>query len=246
MSGADESAGFVLHARRFRENSRILELFTREHGRVAVVARVSARPGRQGAAQLQPFRELLLRWRGRRALKNLQSFEALTLIALDGEAGICGLYCNELLLRLLPEQEPLPAIYDIYRRTLAALHDGAEPAPVLRRFEWRLLDELGYAADTEEDCLTGGPLAQADEYHFQPGQGFSVKLIGRDAVRLDAETMRALQRGEFDDPRLQRGLRRVTAAALQPLLGPKELKSRKLMRQLLQMKGKERNDSAHP
>ncbi len=235
MSPPDQSPGFILHSRRFRENSRIIEIFTRDHGRLSLVARVSPKGG---AALLQPFRELLFTWRGRRDLKNMQSAEPLASLVLDGEAGICGLYCNEVLQRVLPAQEPLPSVYGQYRWALERLAAGAPPSATLRRFEWHLLDALGYAADTAEDWLTGAPLAPAERYCFLPGHGFSVATPGRDAVVIDAATMRALQAEDFDDPALQRQLRAVTAAALRPLLGERELKSRQLMRQLLQIRGK--------
>ncbi len=237
MSAVEQSPGFVLHGRRFRENSRILDVFTRDHGRQSLLARVSPKGG---GVTWQPFRELLFAWRGQRDLKTLRAAEPLAVFALDGEAGICGLYCNEVLQRLLPAQAALPGIYAIYRQTLEALAVAAPAAATLRRFEWHLLDALGYAPDTSEDWLTGAPLAEAGRYYFMPGHGFSVAMPGRDAVAIDAATMAALQRGDFDEPAVQRALRRVTSAALRPLLGERELRSRQLMQQLLRIRGKQR------
>lgn len=227
-----ESPGFVIHGRRFRENSRIIEVFTRDAGRVSLVARVSSKPGKAGAAQLQPFRRLLLRWRGQRELKNLHSFEPLVLVPLSGEAGICGLYCNEILLHLLPAGLPFPDLFHVYEKTLENMAAGEPLGAVLRVFEWHLLDELGYAADVEEDCLTGAPLASAQQYFFLPGRGFSHRPPGQNAVALSAEAMLALREGRLDDPRYQREFRAVNTAAIRDLLGGRELKSRKLMRQL--------------
>ena len=241
-NGTIESTGFLLHSRRFRENSRLVDVFTADHGRVSLVARVSGRPGSAGAAQLQPFRYLLLRWRGQRALKNLQSFEALEMIALDGEAGICGLYCNEVLLRLLPDVLPLPGVFHVYRQTLQRLAAGGPLAPSLRRFEWQLLSELGYLADLEVDCLTGAPLTDAEHYYFLPGEGFSATMPGRDALAVSRTAIEALRREQFDATEMQREFRRITTAALQPLLGPKPLQSRKLMQQLTQYRRENDND----
>ncbi len=241
-NGTIESTGFLLHSRRFRENSRLVDVFTADHGRVSLVARVSGRPGSVGAAQLQPFRYLLLRWRGQRALKNLQSFEALEMIALDGEAGICGLYCNEVLLRLLPDVLPLPGVFHVYRQTLQRLAAGGPLAPSLRRFEWQLLSELGYLADLEVDCLTGAPLADAESYYFLPGEGFSVTMPGRDALAVSRGVIEALRREQFDAAEMQREFRSITTAALQPLLGSKPLQSRKLMQQLTQYRRENDND----
>ena len=233
-TGVSESIGFVLHSRRFRENSRIVDAFTQTHGKVSLLARVSARPGSANAVHLQPFRLVLFRWRGKRELKNLQSFDALDAMTLDGAAGICGLYCNEVLLRLLPELMPQPDVFQNYRETLTRMHAGEPLGASLRRFEWRLLNALGYAADLTEDCLTGAPLIAAEAYYFLPGRGFSAAMIGRDAIAVSSDALIALRNGDFSVAGLQRDFRRVTSAALRQLLGPKELKSRKLMQQLTQ------------
>ena len=233
MSGSVfDDRGYILHSRRYRENSRIIEVLTQTQGRVALVARVSAKPGARSAAQLQPFRELLLRWRGRGELKNLQSFEALGGFRLDGEAGICGLYCNEVLLHLLARELPVTEIFQAYHGTLQEMATGRPLAPALRTFEWFLLQELGYAIDPEEDCLTGEPLVDAECYYFTPGQGISASRPGRDALPLNPEVLLALQTSDFSSALQQRAFRQIMNLSLQRLLGGRELKSRKLIQNL--------------
>ena len=227
-----EDHGYILHGRRFRENSRILEILCRDQGRIALMARVSGKSGARNAALLQPFRETLFRWHGRGELKNMQSFETVQGYTLGGEAGICGLYCNELLLHLLPKGLPAPEVYQAYHATLQRLSDGQPAGPALRAFEWLLLMALGYAADLEEDSLTGQPLAVCSVYYFLPGQGVSARTPGKGSIEISSDALAALRSGDFSAPEHQRIFRQLTAAALQQLLGSRKLKSRELIRNL--------------
>ncbi len=142
----DDQPAFVLHTYAYRETSLIVEAFTSEYGRVAMVARGAKRPRSELRGLLQGFQPLLLSWAGQQELKTLVKAEwrgGLPLVG--GAALLCGFYLNELLLKLLPREDPHPRLFASYESALGDLAAGAEQAPVLRRFELTLLTELGYA-----------------------------------------------------------------------------------------------------
>ena len=138
---------FLLHHYPWRDTSRILELMTRTHGRVSVFSRASRRSGSTATGgALQPFTESLVSWSGRGEAGHLTSAERVRPPAtLAGDRLMSGFYANELLLKLLPREDPHPRLFASYETALAELAAGSAQAPVLRRFELALLTELGYA-----------------------------------------------------------------------------------------------------
>ncbi|MGF1547406.1 MAG: DNA repair protein RecO [Thiotrichales bacterium] len=226
------SAGYVLHARRYRENSRILEVFSEAHGRVALLTRVSQKHSGGALGKLQPFHENLYRWRGRSELQTAVGIDELGALRLEGLAGICGLYCNELLLRLLAKSLPHPEIYKAYRETLAALAEASPPGPWLRRFEAELLDALGYGLNLETDCHDGADLARADGYFFHPGHGISTRRVAAEGFAVGAAALRAIHERRFDEPALMREIRQILGAAVNHLLNGRPLASKLLLQSL--------------
>ena len=132
---------YVLHSRPYRETSALVDFLTPQ-GRLRAVLR-SAR-GKAGTLA-RPFVPLEIEFRGRGELKNVGRMESAGISTwLNGEALFSGLYLNELLIRLLPAEDPHPSIFDHYAATLLALAEGRPLEPLLRAFEWRLLDDVGY------------------------------------------------------------------------------------------------------
>jgi DNA repair protein RecO (recombination protein O) len=173
MSVQTLKRGFVLHRRDYRNTSLLIELFTADEGRLACVAKgaKSAPRGRSAlAALLQPFQPLWLGWVGRGEVKTLTRAEAAApSIALVAERLYCGFYLNELLIRLLDRQDPHEALFVFYQQALADL--ASEPLDaVLRRFELRLLEELGYALDLRSDSQ-GKPIEPVHDYRYTSDQG---------------------------------------------------------------------------
>ena len=171
----DDQSGYVLHAYPYRETSLIVEVFTAEHGRVGLVARGAKRPRSELRGLLQAFQPLTLAWAGSGELKTLVKAEwqgGLPLPA--GAALLCGFYLNELLLKLLPREDPHPALFAHYEDALHALsreESGAGQAVVLRRFELKLLAELGYALALTHEATTGRAVDPAERYHYAFDRG---------------------------------------------------------------------------
>lgn len=222
----DRQPAFVLHRRAYRESSFLLDLFTRDHGRVAAVARGMRAP-RRGAATAQPLQPLLVAWSGRTELKTLGTAEAAAgAFVLAGERLYSALYVNELLLRLLPPQDPHPVLFEAYVALLAELAGGEALEPPLRRFELRLLRELGYGIALDHDTGTGGVLEPAAAYAFDPAGGFRRADAAALAQAYPGHVLAAIAREDFSDPLTRRHAKRLLRAALAELLGPRPLRSR--------------------
>lgn len=214
---------FFLHTRPYRETSLLVDMFTPESGRLSAVLR-GARRGKTSTPQL--FQPLLLEIAGHTELKTLRQVEmAGAALSLTGTALFSAFYLNELLIRLLPREEPQAALFVAYAETLGGLADNAEPAALLRAFECGLLDALGYGIDFAHDSERGEPLSDACAYDFHPERGF---FRSRGHTAFTAEVLRMLAAGNFSEPAAAAAAKRINRLALARLLGNKPLKSREL------------------
>jgi DNA repair protein RecO (recombination protein O) len=219
---------YLLHQYAYRDTSRILEVFTREHGRLTLFAR-----GANGAKSslkglLRPFQRLLVSWVGKTEACQLAGAEidgALTNLA--KERLMSGFYLNELLLKLTERCDPHPEIFDAYRRCIEALAGGAAEEVALRCFEKRLLDNLGYGLELSRTA-DGEPVSRDGYYRFAAERGPQPcvadapgAIYGRSLADLDAES--------FDDARSLRDAKRVLRSALDACLDGRVLKSREVM-----------------
>lgn len=212
---------WVLHRRPYRNSSLLVDLFSAATGRLAVVAR-----GGQREPLLQPFRPLLAQWAGRGELRSLRSVEAAGVtVSLQGEALYCGLYLNELLVRLLHRDDPQPDLVNAYEMALGLLAIADSPMDVvLRHFEMRLLDAMGYALTLQHD-IRDQPLQAGLRYRLLPEQGLVADASGPYAGAI----LNDIARGHWHDDsrRIARDLMRE---ALAPHLGDRPLVSRSLFR----------------
>ena len=168
----DQEPGYVLHTYPYMETSLIVEAFSRRYGRVPLLARGARRPRSAMRGVLLSFHALRLSWSGSAELANLRAAEwAGALQPLAGRGLMCGFYLNELLLRLLPREDPHESLFDVYGETLSRLSGEKSFAEILRRFEKRLLAELGYAPLLERDAASGAPIDPARRYAYEPDRG---------------------------------------------------------------------------
>lgn len=234
----EQEPGFLLHHSPYRESSRLLEVFTREHGRVGLVARGARRAGAQRAA-LQPFQALRLSWTLRGELGTLTAVEAEgPYRLLPGRALLSAWYMNELLLRLLARQDPHGDVFAAYAEALEGLAGGRRPAPVLRIFEKRLLAGLGYGLQLSVEAETGTALAAEDWYRYDLEHGPVRVATGRQGeLVFRGRELLALEAEELSEPEAARAARRLLQAALRPHLGERELQSRRVLRGLVRQNG---------
>ena len=163
----DLEPAFVLHARPWRESSLLVEIFGRGHGRLGLVARGARRPKSRMRGLLQPFIPLLLSWRGAGELATLTGAEPeSTVLPPSGSTAIVGFYLNEILMRFLHRHDPEPALFDHYRATLDRIANEDDPESVLRIFEKRLLEAMGYALELEREADSGLAIEPARRYRY--------------------------------------------------------------------------------
>ncbi|WP_436407977.1 DNA repair protein RecO [Burkholderia oklahomensis] len=141
-----EQPAFVLHSHPYRETSLVIDVLTRDHGRIALVAKGAKRPHSALRGVLQTFQPLSLSWSGKSELRTLTGAEWVGgMLPLAGDALLCGFYVNELLVKFCAREDPHPPLFKHYLVTLTRLAHGEPPVQVLRSFERVLLRETGYA-----------------------------------------------------------------------------------------------------
>lgn len=196
---ADESA-YVLHRYDWSETSLVLEVFTRYHGRIALVAKGVKRPTSQFRPVLLPLQPLQLSWSGDAEVRTLKSAHWVGgHVMPTGEALIAGSYLNELLVKLLARDDPYPRLFDWFATAVHTLADQPEARTVvLRAFELLMLREIGLLPDLVREGGTLAPLNEGERYVLQAESGLRVAHED-DHHALDAARWRDLQEA-LDDP----------------------------------------------
>jgi DNA repair protein RecO (recombination protein O) len=235
MLSADQlQAAYILHTRPYRDTSLLIDAFTVLQGRVNLIAK-GARGIRGKKSRfkgsLQAFMPLLLSFRGKTDLMNLLNAEPnpIPIPHLTGKLLVCGLYLNELLIRLLYRYDPYPQLFKAYQTTLCSLSDN--PAIALRLFEKKLLAELGYALYLDKESLTHQALLPHQFYQFIPSQGLVVclnKSISRQCI-FSGTSLLATHHESWDTPIDLLDAKRLFRLALNYLLEGKAIRSRELL-----------------
>lgn len=225
-------SAFILHARPFRNTSLLLDLFTKDQGRIGAVARGVRGPRSKTQGITQPFIPLLISWSGRSELVTLRDVELEgDFSQLTSSAVLSGFYLNELLLRLLHKHDPHPELFAAYKQTLINLNQGPIELS-LRLFEQQLLNELGYGLVLDEEAHSGAPIEADAHYHYQTELGFVRVALEYSTVPHSAifcgQSLLAFQAGLLTEPTVLRDAKRLMRMALAPLLGPQPLKCREL------------------
>jgi len=231
----DDQRAFVLHTFPYRETSAIVETLSEAYGRVALVARGAKRTRSELRGLLQAFQPLLLSWSGTGELKTLIRAEwrgGLPLVT--GSALLCGFYLNELLLKLLPREDPHPRLFTEYESALGRLARGEEQASILRQFELRLLAELGYALPLTHEADTGRPVDPGERYYyaFERGPRTLAAEPGRRYPQVRGATLLALARDDYAAPESATEAKRLMREVLDYYLERRKLVSRRVVRDL--------------
>jgi len=238
-SRVDHQPALVLHSYPWRETSLVVEVFTRDHGRMSLVARGAKRPTSQFRGVLTPFAPLLVSWSGRADIKSLVRAEWCGGLApLRGEGLLAGFYMNELLVRLVARADAHELLFARYVETLGALasrsagHDG-----LLRAFELDLLRETGHAPSFEQSA-DGAAVQPEATYRVDAQRGLvPVPEAGTadDPSCLHGSAALAMARRDFSSPDVAAQSKLVLRHLIRYHLNGQPLNTRRILRDLRQL-----------
>ena len=232
---------YILHKRNYLETSLLLDVFSRNHGRVGLVAKGAKRKRSIAPGVLQPYRRLLISWSGKGELYPLTGIDPATPAAtLTSAQVMSGFYLNELILRLLHKHESHADLFDAYEESLLDLGNGCTEQHILRIFEKRLLQSLGYGLILDHEALTGRSIDRDRVYYYQFDQGpLSSKPDSPDHIKLSGHTLQALRDECLEDEISLREAKLLMRTILLRHLGGKPLASRELYKAYLRNRAKE-------
>jgi DNA repair protein RecO (recombination protein O) len=239
MSGrqrVDGAPAFLLHAHPFSESSLVLDVFARNHGRLALLARGARRPRSALRGVLLGFQPLELGWFGGGEVKTLAKAEWIGgLPLLNGKCLLLGYYLNELLLKLMPREDAHPVLFDAYSAALMALAHGASETAELRRFEKTLLRELGYGLSLDREAVSGLAVQVDRRYVYQIERG-AIEATEEDAaLTLSGKTLLDLMADDYTDPRTLAESKVLMRQLMAHYLGGQALQSRRIFVELLEL-----------
>ncbi len=230
-------SAFVLHGRNYRETSVIVDLLTRDFGKLSLLAKGVRKSRSRTAGLLQPFVPLLVSYVGKAELKTLTQVEmAPPAIFLQGMALYCGLYVNELVDAFLHKHDPHPEVFDDFRQCLQELSVNTSLEQILRSFEVRLLENIGYGLQLLHEVDCDAPIHAGMRYRYTPGLGPQLQTDGA----FSGATLIALRGGALESTQMRAEAKKLLRSVLDYHLAGKPLKSRQLLAQLV--KNRQRTD----
>ncbi len=239
----DQQPSYVLHTHPWRETSLIVEAFSRDHGRVALVAKGARRPLSQMRGLLMAFQPLLLDWSGGGEVKTLVRAEWCGgQPLLTGQALFCGYYLNELIVRLSAREDPHPDLFQAYALALAELARqgvGAQRfSPLLRRFELALLGALGYGTGLEADAVSGDPVQAGTDYLYiiEKGPVQQARVSpGEYGVRISGQSLLDMAADRFERAETLAQSRALLRELINHYLNGQPLQSRRVLKELQEL-----------
>jgi DNA repair protein RecO (recombination protein O) len=228
--------GFVLHSYPYKETSLIVDAFSRDYGRVALIAKGAKRPHSKLRGVLQTFQPLSVSWSGRAEVRTLTAAEWIGgLLPLEKSALLCGFYLNELLVKLLARDDPHPALFDHYIATLNQLAHN-EPAPiVLRKFERALLKETGVGGNLTICTRTSRPVESDQIYVIDPERGPRPAHPADNTPRVSGKTLLDMEQEDYTDNTTQTQSKFLMRFLLAHHLGGVPLNTRQILIDLMQL-----------
>ena len=234
----DAQPAFVLHTYPYLETSLVVETFTQNFGRVPLIAKGARRPRSALRGSLLAFQPLQLSWAGKSELRTLHKAEWQGgQPFLQGMSLICGFYLNELLVRLLHRNDPHEQLFLYYQQTLAALSIQKDYTPVLRHFEQRMLQELGYALTLNHDVASGELMNPDKEYRYEIERGPVALETGVNSygLQLRGKTLLDMEQDDYSDVVTRQQSKALMRYILNHYLGDQPLHTRQLLKDLQQL-----------
>ncbi|MDR5743449.1 DNA repair protein RecO [Caballeronia sp. LZ029] len=226
-----EQPGFVLHSYPYRETSLIIDVFSRDFGRVALVAKGAKRPHSALRGVLQTFQPLGLSWSGKGEVRTLTTAEWVGgMLPLTGDALLCGFYVNELLVKFCAREDAHPALFNHYVLTLSRLAHDEPAVQVLRSFERVLLRETGYAMNLTR-TVTRQPVVAEGRYVFDPDRGVREASDDLPAAWpvISGQTLIDMERDDYTSPQTAAQSKTLMRFLLNHYLGGTPLATRQIL-----------------
>lgn len=228
MTRSESQNGWVLHRRPWRESSLLVEYFSEQQGRVGLVARAARSARSPWRGLVEPFCLLTASWTRRGEMGTLTDLEAAgNRHVLSGRTLWCGLYANELIMKLIARDDPAPEVFVAYGDLLLRLGAGQPMANAVRRFELQVLAGIGVAPDLMHDAVTGEPIRCQSLYDLDPELGF-VQTERQGAGIFSGEVILGLANGQLDEPAAARSGRHLMRQLIDHQLAGRRLETRRL------------------
>lgn len=221
---------YILHQRAYRETSLILEIFSREYGRLALVAKGVKRKKNSNRNLMQINQKLNVSWSIRGEMGTLMTIETVgALSTFTGHKIISTFYLNELLMRLLHRHESYPDLFDAYDEALRLLGEQQHEQAILRNFEKNLLSSLGYGLILDHDVISGDAIQLQQDYYYQADHGPMIHApSSSDCIMISGRTLIELNQGKLTTRRSLGEAKKLMRFTLKRQLGTKPLASREL------------------
>ncbi len=221
---------YILHRRDYLESSLILEILSREHGRVSLIAKGAKRHKKQQGINYNLYQEYLLSWVSKSELGTLIDVElAITMASMRPKQMMTGFYMNEIILRLLHKHESHPELYDSYKTTVRELSKNNTDQALIRYFEKILLQSLGYGVIFDQDLNTGNAIVAEEDYYYKFDFGpTSNNKNSMEGVPISGKTLIGLNNETLADTKNKNEAKILLRSLLNQYLGEKPLESRKL------------------
>lgn len=221
---------FILQQRDYRESSLIIEAFTRDFGRVSMLAKGVRKAKSKSQGLLQPFIPLRLTFLGKAELKTLTDAElAGPFQPLTGLALYCGFYLNELITAFLHKDDPHPELFADYRQCLTDLQQDERLEASLRSFELNLIEKTGYGLQLAYDIHHRKPVDPLKKYHLDADLS---PVEAEDGIYA-GKNLLAIQNRNFSDADALAEAKVLLRHVLDQLLHGKPLNSRKVLNEII-------------
>ena len=221
---------YILHHHKYGETSLILDVLSRDYGRVNLIAKGAKKNKKQQDIAFDLYQKYLISWVLKTELGTLTSIElARSLLMIKPDKILSGFYMNEIVLRLLHKHEAHPELFDAYERALNKLVEGEHEEKILRYFEMALLKSLGYGLVLDYDVKTGEPIDGDNEYSYEYDHGPSVQSAQtKMSCTISGQTLLELNNEQLSNSKQIHEAKKLLRSVLSRYLGEKPLASRDL------------------
>ena len=224
---------WILHQRPYRDTSSIIDIFTRDFGRVSIIAKGGRSPKSKFRGLLRPFFPIKLSWYSGKNLGNLVEIDvAGKPYNLIGDSLLSAYYLNELILKFLVKDDPQVEIFDLYSRTILDLIETGDIASVLRKFELEFLKLIGYGLNLEFEAVTHLPVRDDLFYEYNPGIGLVISDKKNDQYVFSGTDINAINQGDFQEKKTVKSANRLLKSIINFHLDGRRLKTRRVLEEL--------------